>query len=153
MPHIVTKSFGEFDYAPEQILEFPAGLPAFEDQKAFVLIEEASHGPLVFLQSVVNPKLCFTTLPVGLIDPHYELEIIAEDARLLEIGVGGETPDHEPADLLCLAMLVATENCPTANLMAPVVINRKNRRAVQAIRVDKRYSHQYPLLAAESVCS
>jgi flagellar assembly factor FliW len=33
----------------------------------------------------------------------------------------------------------------TANLMAPLVINLRNRRGVQAIRQDNLYSHQHPI--------
>jgi len=152
MPQLATQNFGDVEYTAGQVLEFPSGLPAFEDQTRLVMLERPGLRPLVFLQSLGNPKLCFITLPVGLIDPGYELELIAEDARLIGLDrvVEGEVPD--PIDLLCLAILVVTENCPTANLMAPVVINLKNRRGVQAVRVDKRYSHQHPL-KPEPVCS
>jgi flagellar assembly factor FliW len=33
----------------------------------------------------------------------------------------------------------------TANLMAPVVLNLKTRRGLQAIRQDRVYSHQHPI--------
>ena len=33
----------------------------------------------------------------------------------------------------------------TANLMAPVVLNVKTRRGLQAIRRDSRYSHEHPV--------
>ncbi len=33
----------------------------------------------------------------------------------------------------------------TANLMAPIVLNVKTRRGLQAIRRDSRYSHQHPV--------
>ncbi len=33
----------------------------------------------------------------------------------------------------------------TANLMAPVVLNVKTQRGLQAIRRDRLYSHQHPV--------
>ena len=42
---------------------------------------------------------------------------------------------------------------PTANLLAPVVINRASGRAVQAVRSDRVYSHKHPLLPQEAPCS
>jgi flagellar assembly factor FliW len=151
MPQLATANFGDLEYTADQVLEFPAALPAFEDQTSFVIVKRSALGPLVFLQSLANPKLCFITLPMGLIDPGYELELIAEDARLLGLDQTADGAVRDPIDLLCLAMLVVTENRPTANLMAPVVINLKNRRGVQAVRVDTRYSYQHPL--AEPSCS
>ena len=42
---------------------------------------------------------------------------------------------------------------PTANLLAPVVIAIRTRRAVQAIRPDQRYGCREPLEVEEAVCS
>jgi len=44
--------------------------------------------------------------------------------------------------------IVAEGKMPTANLLAPVVVNLKTRRGLQAIQVDSSYSHQHPVLAA-----
>jgi flagellar assembly factor FliW len=50
---------------------------------------------------------------------------------------------------------VAEHRSPTANLLAPIVVNLKTHRAIQAIQADSGYSHQHPLLAAarEEACS
>ena len=51
-------------------------------------------------------------------------------------------------EALALAILTVAEGGLTANLLAPVVVNLANRRAVQAIRPDGRHSHAHPLEAA-----
>lgn len=113
-------------------LEFPFGIPAFETEKHFRLIE---RDPLLFLESETNPKLSFLLLPVALIDPDYKLAMSAEDREA--IGAREDTP------LLCLAVVTAAEDSPpTANLLAPVVINPESGRAVQAVRSDSVYSHK-----------
>ncbi len=124
-------------------LEFPAGLPGFEDHTRFVLVERPDLAPILFLQSVDSPELCFITAPVTSIDPAYDLEMTPEDERQLGTDEAGE--------FLCLAILSAEENgLLTANLLAPVVINPGTCRGVQAVRSDSRYSHQHPL---EARCS
>ena len=124
-------------------LEFPHGIPAFETERRFRLIDRE---PLLFLESEKNPELSFLLLPVALIDPDYKLALTAEDRATLEA-----SPESR---LLCLAMITAAEDLPpTANLLAPVVVNLDNGRAVQAVRCDAVYSHKHPLLPEEAMCS
>jgi flagellar assembly factor FliW len=123
-------------------LEFPKGIPAFETERRFRLTDRE---PLLFLESDRNPELSFLLLPVTLIDPDYKLALTVEDRATLE--ASAESP------LLCLAVITATDDSPpTANLLAPVVINLDRGRAVQAVRSDAVYSHKHPLLQEEAVC-
>ena len=47
---------------------------------------------------------------------------------------------------MVLALLsLHDEFVATANLMAPIVMNLKTRRGLQAIRRDSMYSHQHPI--------
>jgi flagellar assembly factor FliW len=113
-------------------LEFPHGIPAFENQTRFRLTDRE---PLLFLESETNPELSFLLLPVALIDPDYRMAISAEDREAI-----GASPASR---LMCLAVITAVEDSPpTANLLAPVVINLDNARAVQAVRSDSMYSHK-----------
>jgi flagellar assembly factor FliW len=117
-------------------LEFPSGLPGFETYTRFVLEHRAEIAPIMVLQSLDSADLCFLAAPVNAIDPAYELAMTAEDQAVL--GSTGE--------ILCLAILSAAKDGPlTANLLAPVVIDARTGRAVQAVRCDSRYSHQHPL--------
>jgi flagellar assembly factor FliW len=118
-------------------LDFPHGIPAFENETRFRLIDRE---PLLFLESEKNPKLSFLLLPVGLIEPDYKLAMSAEDRDA--IGASGDSR------LMCLAVVTAAEDSPpTANLLAPVVINLDNGRAVQAVRSDSKYSNK------KAICS
>jgi flagellar assembly factor FliW len=124
-------------------VEFPHGIPAFESERRFRLIDRE---PLLFLESETNAELSFLLLPVSLIDPNYGLALSAEDRET--IGASAES------SLLCLAVITAAEDLPpTANLLAPVVVNLDRGRAVQAVRSDGVYSHKHPLLAEGVVCS
>jgi flagellar assembly factor FliW len=108
--------------------------------RRFRLIESREREPLVFLESETDPGLSFLLLPVGLIDPEYQLALSAEDRETL--GACRAT------SLRCFAVITAGEDSPaTANLLAPVVINSESGRAVQAVRSDSVYSHK------KAICS
>jgi flagellar assembly factor FliW len=124
-------------------LLFPNGIPAFEIEQHFRLID---RDPLLFLESETTPELSFLLLPVALIDPDYRLALSPEDRAAIDASV--------ESNLLCLAMITTAEDSPpTANLLAPVVVNLDCGRAVQAVRSDAVYSHRYPLLPEEASCS
>jgi flagellar assembly factor FliW len=144
MPTIATKYFGAMPYEEEGCFEFPWGLPAFEEERRFLPLEMPGHKPLVFLQSTANPALCFIALPVLAADPEYALAVSPDDLQALSL-----PEDRQPVagpEVLVLALLSIHEDAPaTANLLAPVVVNLANRRALQAVRYDSVYSHAQPL--------
>jgi flagellar assembly factor FliW len=144
MPQLLTKHLGWIKYEEASVVEFPAGLPGFATERQFVFIRNEAHAPLVFLQSVSTPGLCFLAVPVAEVETGYELELGEEDAAVL--GVGGPAGE----DLEVLVLISRREGEPaTANLMAPVVVHASRRRAVQAVRRDRRYGARHVLGARE----
>jgi flagellar assembly factor FliW len=152
MPELQTKNFGNISIEPDSELSFPAGFPGFEERRRFVALTFAETNPLVYLQSLEQPDLCFITLPILAADPQYRLRVSEEDISLL-----GFLPHRQPVmgdDVLCLAVLSLRETGPTANLLAPVVVNLKTRTAVQAVCQEPDYSLQFALMPQEAVvCS
>ncbi|HEY7390777.1 MAG TPA: flagellar assembly protein FliW [Bryobacteraceae bacterium] len=139
-----SKDFGRIDYEPGSILEFSNGIPGFEQRKRFVALTFPHTQPLVFLQSLEEPALCFITLPVLSIDREYRLMVSEED--LESIGLPANRQPRIGQDVACLAVVTIQRNGgPTANLLAPLVINVRNLRAVQAIPPEPSYSHQHSL--------
>jgi flagellar assembly factor FliW len=146
MVQIVSDRLGTVELDDNAILHFPAGLPGFEHCTRFALLERMATAPIVFLQSLDLQQICFLAVSMKAIDPAYQLAMAPEDME--RIGTGSAE------DVICLAILSPAEDGRfTANLLAPVVIDRKTRRAVQAVRVDSRYSHQHPLVPGGTSCS
>ena len=143
MIEIETKHFGKLPVDAGQAIEFPAGLPAFEQERLFIPISHPRTEPLILLQSVSTPGLCFLALPVATVDPEYRLQLSGDDLRALDLA---EPPGAEGSDLAVLALVaVGTQGQVSANLMSPVVVNRANRRAVQAVRWDGEYQYNHPV--------
>jgi flagellar assembly factor FliW len=150
MPRLVSQYFGELDYSTEAVFQFPEGVPAFEDQIAFVYLEQPQSHPLVFMQSLGNPGLCFITVPVFVVDAGYRLDLAPEDFASLELA-----PELAPQigpDILCLALVTVSNGAdPTVNLLSPIVLNLRNRRGRQVIQPSAGYSIRHPLLAREDL--
>src|SRR5579871_2739271 len=152
MPCLNTNYFGSISFDPQAVIEFPRGLPGFDDRRRFVAVQFEDSRPLVFLQSIEDPGLCFITLPVLAIDARYRLGMSSEDKELVGLPVSRKI--QIGADVMCLAVLSIRETGPTANLMAPVVINLHNYKAVQDVDTESRYSHQHVLVPEKAaLCS
>lgn len=151
MPKIQTRYFNELEHSEEAVFQFPAGIPGFEEHTAFVFVEQAHASPLIFMQSLRDPNLCFIALPAVVLEPEYRLELSAEEGVALGLPYA-EKPEIVP-ELIPLALVtVSGEEDPVANLMSPVVLNLKGRRGIQAIQLGSRYSLRHPLAAQALPC-
>jgi flagellar assembly factor FliW len=144
MPWCNTTHFGRMEYTEGSGIAFPEGLPGFEAERDFVIVQQPEQHPLVFLQSLATPGLCFPALPARVIDPEYRPSLSDRDLELLDFS----RPPAVGPDAVFLALIALHEDNPTANLLAPVVINLQTRTAAQCIDPEMRYSHRHALIAA-----
>jgi len=149
-----TRYFALMEYSDDSVICLPRGLPGFEDEHEFILIDQPAYRPLAFFQSLRTPHLCFLALPALSVDRSYRLAVPAEDLALLGLDTSRQPNIGE--EVMCLSFIAAGENRTlSANLLSPIVIHLKTRVAVQAIQTGCHYSHRHPLLAEtpEPVCS
>jgi flagellar assembly factor FliW len=147
MPETETANFGTISFAPESVFEFPNGLPGFEDRRKFLPLQNPQTAPILYLQSLEEPSLCFITLPIWVVDPQYRLRIMDQDLEIL--GFPAPRQPRIGEDVMCLAVLSIRKTGTTVNLLAPVVVNLKNYKAVQAVSPESGYSHQHLLFPQE----
>lgn len=154
MPECRTKYFENMEYTNDSVIRLPNGLPGFEQEREFVLIDQPQNRPLVFVQSLRTADLCFVALPVLSVEAAYRLSICSDDLQVMALD-----PSRQPSigiDVACLAIVSFGEDkLMSANLLSPLVINLTTCVAVQAIQAGCNYSHRHPLLAEEPepVCS
>jgi flagellar assembly factor FliW len=147
-----TTHFGAVALDESSTIDFPAGLPGFEDCRRFAVLQHPAAPALSFVQSLEHAGLCFLALPVLAVRPEYQLAMAEEDLELLGMTSGSKPLIGE--NVLAFAILSLVEGEPaTANLLSPVVIHLSSRRAVQAIRPDSAYECREPLATEEPVCS
>jgi flagellar assembly factor FliW len=128
-----------------QIVTFNSGLIGLPQLKVFALIEDQESLPIRLLQCVSTPEFVFIVINPFTIYPNYDIEISDEDAA--ELGV------TSPSDVLVLAIVTVPEDVRfvTANLLSPIVINMKNKRAKQILLSDTDYPINYRILREERV--
>jgi flagellar assembly factor FliW len=143
---------GAITVEDSSVIEFPTGLPGFEELRRFAILTRPDQPAVVFLQSSEEPAVCFVAVPVGVLWPGYTLAVNDEDLELLGIPPGCAPRIGEEVIALAVLSLVEGEG-PTANLLSPVIVHMKTGRAVQAIRPDSRYSCREPLEGREAECS
>ncbi|GIU78248.1 MAG: flagellar assembly factor FliW [Bryobacteraceae bacterium] len=124
---------------------FPFGIPAFEHLTSFRLVTDPAWAPLAVLESESEPPVRFACAPVALLMPDYRLELSSDEKAALKC------PEDQSGLLLYAILTFPQSGPPTANLLAPVVLNPETRLGVQSVQAHFPYSHLHPL-RQESPC-
>lgn len=137
------------DWTPSgEVFDFPGGLPSFEQDERFRLSRREGLDPLLFLESARDGGPRFICVPAAVADPGYTVTLDADTAA----GLGLPPGEHSAraAAFLVLSLLTFTEGAaPTANLLAPVVLNPERKRGAQIIQFETDYPVAAPLRSAE----
>ncbi|WP_127498396.1 flagellar assembly protein FliW [Actinoplanes solisilvae] len=100
-------------------------MPGFPAHREFVLVRLNEDGLLYAFTSTEDPDLRFLVAPPEPFFPDYAPEI--------EPDVFAALNSKDPDRLLLLTVITAGANETTANLMAPIVVDRDSMRALQVV--------------------
>jgi flagellar assembly factor FliW len=132
---------GPLECAENQIITFGEGILGFSDYHRYILIARPETSPLALLQCVDQPELAFlVTDPTSLVT---QLNLGRLNSTLHELEAQG------PEDLQVLVTLTIPAGRPsdaTANLVSPILINRRTRLGKQVILENQTYSHKQRIL-------
>lgn len=134
---IQSERFGDVDCEESSTLMFPHGLLGFEDESSFVVVPVDDDGVYSWLQSTNDPALAFLVTAPHFFFDDYVPEVNDGDLEELDLRDESETL------LLCL-VTIADEDI-TANLLGPLVVNTRTRRARQVVLSEARWSTRVPL--------
>ena len=144
MKKINTVRFGEIEIPEEKIIHFADGMPAFEGEHDYVIGPFDESSPYVFLQSVKTPELAFLITMPFVFFPDYEFQL--EDDIAEKMGL------KSPDDMLIYTLITIPDGNikeMTANLMAPVVINKATNQARQIVLDRGKYTTKHRLFPAK----
>lgn len=127
--HVDGTRFGAIEVDPDKIIEFPRGLPGFEDIHRYALLQPDQGGsevPAYFiLQAVDDPAVAFNISDPANFGFTFELELSDEDAALIKLS--------DPGKAAVVVILVKGGEGVRANLNAPLVLNLDARLGVQHV--------------------
>jgi len=137
---INTKFFGEVEINEENIIEFPNGIPGFEEEKRFVLLDINEGATYQSLQSVDNPEVALVVTNPYVFFHDYEFDIDENTINLLSI--------NSKEDVMVLSVLTLKDpfKHTTANLQAPIILNFTTGKAKQLILHDTNYQTKQPII-------
>lgn len=135
---IQTTRFGMVDVDESRLLEFPAGLLGFSSYRTFALLQPDDNGVFFWLQSTESADLAFVVTDPALWIPDYQANIRKE--QMEELGLDGT------GDAQVLVIVNKRDQSLTANLQGPLVVNSANRRALQLVLAEKRWSTRHELV-------
>lgn len=129
---IKTKPYGEIEVNEKQKIHFPDGLFGFEEVKQYFLLD-SKEGPFYWLQSAEHPELAFVLIDPRVFKNNYTLSLTDDDYRAI---------DAQKGEVIDFAIVTVPEDPEkiSANLMGPIIINRKTRKARQAISENDEYT-------------
>ena len=138
---VQTKNWGSLEVSEEMLIKIPEGLFGFEEYTRFAVIK-SQYAPFIWLQSCEETALAFLAVDPFLVCRDYEPDI--DDSELSKIEI------HEPSDVELIALVtVPLDGKPiTANLLGPIVVNKKNRNAIQVVLNDSRWEVKHDIVAA-----
>ncbi|MDR1064652.1 MAG: flagellar assembly protein FliW [Azoarcus sp.] len=131
---IDSPALGAIEVSDDKVIEFPAGLPGFENSRRFVLLHEEDGGGKVFLlQSVDDASLAFSLTGPEQLGITYEFPLTDEETASLRLS--------RPEDAAVAIIVRKSGDAPAeaglrANFMAPLVINIRQQRGLQKV-IDK----------------
>lgn len=136
---IDTKYSGECEVDEKEIIYFESGLPGFLEEKKFVILSIDQDSPIYILQSTTTPYLAFFITTPFVIDQHYDITIPDPVVKSLKLNNKDEV----------VLYVVLTLHDPfkesTANLKAPLIVNRVSRLGKQLVLNDSNYQIKHPL--------
>jgi flagellar assembly factor FliW len=106
-------------------IDLAVPMPGFPAYRQFVLVRLNDEGLLYAFTSIEDPELRFLVAPPEPFFPDYAPEI--ED----EVFAALNTKD--PDRLLVMVVITAGVSETTANLLAPIIVDRDTRRAMQVV--------------------
>lgn len=133
--------FGQIEVDETDVLKFPGGLPGFPEETVFAFFPYKPDSPFYFLHSATAPDLSFLIINPFDFFTDYEFSLDDEQVKQLQI-----SQDVKP-EVYCIVTLKGKIEEMTANLLAPIIVNRQIGVAMQVILEKSDYTTKHSLIS------
>lgn len=141
---IETERFGPVEVEENRLIHFIKPILGFENSHRYILLDHADDSPFKWLQSADEPELAFVVTNPKFFNIDYEFALSDEQAAEILL--------EEAEDALVVTIVNIPPENPskmTTNLLGPVVINQKLRKAMQFVLADSQYTTKVRLIPDE----
>lgn len=138
---INTKYLGKINIDQSSIISFPNGLLGLKDSKNFAIINMEDMPQFRFLQDIENENISFLVINPWEFFPDYDIELPDEKLGNININPKGENL----MEIYTIVTLSKEFKKSTSNLLAPVVINVKEKKGKQFVLNNSPYTTKHPL--------
>ena len=141
-----TARFGSIEIQDKDILLFPGALYGFDQEKEFVMLplDPKVESPMEWLQSLRSRELAFIVTDPFLFVPEYKM--VLSDSEMSQL----KLESMESVAVRVIVTIPKVHSEMTANLVAPLVINQKNRLAKQVVLTSAEYDTKHPLISSKN---
>ena len=137
---VPSSRFGDLVVPADSVIDVPAGLIGFPRSTRYIMVDHKP--PFSWLHSVDDPNLAFVVVDGFEVGESFDVKP----------PYGDKDCDFKENDEYAILVVVTVRPDPkltTANLKAPIFVNLKNRKGVQVIFDNPRFSTRFPLWAEE----
>lgn len=127
MGKIQNTRFGEIEYKDDEVIYFNNGIPAFETEHQFIIVDNEEKSPFAFLQSITTKDLALAITDPFTFYHDYEFELDEQTKEKLEID------DVKNVVVWNILSIPEEFQKATINLKAPIIINIVNNKGKQVI--------------------
>ncbi len=141
-----TARFGSVEIQDKDILLFPSALYGFDQEKEFVILplDPKIESPMEWLQSLRSRELAFIVTDPFLFVPEYKMVLSDSEMDQLKL------ESMESVAVRVIVTIPKVHSEMTANLVAPLVINQKNRLAKQVVLTSAEYDTKHSLISSQN---
>lgn len=138
---INTNTLGPVEIDESRIITFLSPLPGMDSGGLrYALLDLNPQSPVKLLQSVESPHTCLLVGDPAALVSNYVVDLPKETSDQLELN-----GMNSAAVLIVLTVLGDEKGSTTANLKAPIVVNRKTFKAAQVVISGSSYSMREPV--------
>jgi flagellar assembly factor FliW len=132
---VASRRFGSFEIPSPSVLHVPQGLVGLPELHRYVILDHRPGSPFKWLLSLDDPELAFAVA-----NPD---DLVAEYQAPLELAARLLGADPGELALFVIVTIPSDPTRMTVNLMAPVVVDLRTRRARQIVLEDPRCPPDY----------
>lgn len=140
MISLISTRFGALEVDEADVIHFPLGIPGFEEKHDWILVGDDDNA-IMWMHSTQDGGLALPVTTPDSVKSDYNAQIPRESLEPL-----GTIAEEDVALLIVVTIPPERPWDMTANLKAPIVVNRASRTAMQAIALNEEYDFRTPVL-------